>query len=56
MTLMHYDTKGKQCKNMSQECPKTKHKGQIYKMTQKPMKSQKRQGSAEVKQAQEELD
>ena len=56
MTLMHYDTKGKQCKNMSQECPKTKHKGQIYKMTQKAMKSQKRRGSAEVKQAHEELE
>ena len=56
MTLMHYDTNAKNSKNISQESTKTKDKGQIYKMTQKPMKSQKRRGSAEVKQAQEELD
>ena len=56
MTLKHYDTNAKQCKNMSQEFTKTKEEGQVYKMTQKPMKSQKRRGSAEVKKAQEELD
>ena len=55
MTLMHYDTNAKQCKNMSQECTKTKE-GRVYKMTQKPMKSQKRRGSAEVKQAHEEFE